>query len=284
MPAAVRVLHFSDIHVQVDYRNYPLRELGWRRSIAQIEFRLLKRANKFRRAAETVRQIVADAERLKVDHAILSGDLTGLGMDEEFRAARQALGPLAAPGRLTVVPGNHDRYTPADAQAFEKHFADLCDGDLPEYRNSGLYPYVRLVGNDLAVIGLNTARLAPAPGLVFGTVGAAQRTAVAKILEDHRLAGRAVLAVVHHAPRNRKGKPDLITHRLTDANDLLRMLPGPRYAVLFGHLHERYWHRATADRPHLIGAGSSTQAGVTGYWLIDIQNGQVSGATAVSLE
>lgn len=280
----MKVLHFSDIHVQVDYRGYSFRQLGWRRSLAQIEFRLLRRSNKFAKAAETVRRIAADAERLGVDHAVLSGDLTGLGMDAEFKAAREALGPLATDGRLSVIPGNHDRFTSEDENAFERHFSDLCRSDLPEYQQDGPFPFVRLVGEELAVVGFNTARLAPFPGLVFGGAGRRQREALDGILRDRRVAHRAVMVVVHHAPCDRKGRPDLITHRLTDADDILRMLSGPRHAMLFGHIHDRFWHKATSNRPHLIGAGSSTQAGVTGYWLIQVQNGQIAHADSVALE
>lgn len=283
MPA-VRVLHFSDIHVQIDYRSVPWRALGWRRAIAQIEMRLLRRADKFTDAARTVGRIVAAADRLGVEHAVCSGDLTGLGLPAEFEAARAALGPLATPERLTVIPGNHDRYTREHQGAFECHFGDLCHSDLPEHCRQGPYPFVRLVGAEAAVVAFSTARLAPFPGLVYGRVGEAQFDGLRAILADPRLSGRAVLAVVHHAPRDADGLPDLVTHRLLDADRLLAALPGPRHAVLFGHVHRRFWHQATSERPHLFGAGSSTQTGDTGYWLIDVRGGEVSGGVAVSLE
>jgi hypothetical protein len=70
---------------------------------------------------------------------------------------------------------------------------------------------------------------------------------------------------------------------LLDADALLELLPGPRFAVLHGHIHHRYHHPATATRPHLFCAGSSTQAGREGYWLIDVDGGTVRGGTAVAL-
>jgi hypothetical protein len=60
-------------------------------------------------------------------------------------------------------------------------------------------------------------------------------------------------------------------------------LPGPRFAVLHGHIHRRYHHPATAKRPHIFGAGSSTQHGREGCWLIDVAAGQISAARKVTL-
>jgi 3',5'-cyclic AMP phosphodiesterase CpdA len=279
----VKILHFSDIHIQVDNKT-PLWRMGWRRAMHQFEFSFLGRARKFERARQTVQRIIADAERLDVDHAVLSGDLTALGMPEEFRLAREALGSLATNGRLTIVPGNHDRLSWRDLRAFEEHFGDLCTSDLPEYQRPGPFPAVRLIGSDLAVVGLDSSRLPPFVGLVYGKVHGEQFDSLKAILADPRMAGRAILVVVHHAPRTRDGGKDLWTQRLFDDEKLLALLPGPRHALLFGHVHDRFWHRATEKTPHLFGAGSSTQAGMTGYWLIETNEGVVTDAQAVTLE
>ena len=139
---------------------------------------------------------------------------------------------------------------------------------------------MRLLGEGedaAAVIGLCSARLPPVPGLSFGRVGAAQLEGLRALVADPRLAGRAVLVVVHHAPLTHAGLADRAHHGLADAEALLSLLPGPRFAVLHGHIHRRYHHPATAARPHLFGAGSSTQAGLEGYWLIHTRGGQVLG-------
>jgi hypothetical protein len=83
---------------------------------------------------------------------------------------------------------------------------------------------------------------------------------------------------VHHAPLGAAGRPDSALHGLRDGARLLRLLKGPRFAVLHGHIHARYHHPATAERPHLFGAGSSTQAGREGYWLIEVADGCVQRA------
>src|SRR5215468_9876635 len=44
-----------------------------------------------------------------IDHVVVSGDVTDRGRAHEYARFEQLFAPLAAAGRLTVVPGNHDR-------------------------------------------------------------------------------------------------------------------------------------------------------------------------------
>jgi 3',5'-cyclic AMP phosphodiesterase CpdA len=218
---------------------------------------------------------------------VLSGDLTAYALEEEFAGARLALAPLAEnPTRLSVIPGNHDRYTPGSRRQsrFERHFGHLLQSDWPEYCREGPYPFVRVLGEEAVVVGLNSARAPAVPGFSFGKVGTAQLSALEALLGDHRLGNRAVLVAVHHAPLTARGRPDRLHHGLWDADRLLRLLPGPRFAVLFGHIHRRYHHEATTTRPHLFGAGSSTQAGRAGFWLIEVLQGQVTGGVQHTLD
>jgi hypothetical protein len=115
------------------------------------------------------------------------------------------------------------------------------------------------------------------PGIAYGRIGEAQLDGLEAIVKDPRLAGRALLVVVHHAPLTLRGRADSYLHGLRDAPALFKLLPGPRYAVLHGHIHHRYHHPATAERPHIFSAGSSTQRGREGYWLIEVKEGLVVG-------
>ncbi|MCP3103592.1 metallophosphoesterase [Myxococcus sp. K15C18031901] len=281
----MRIVHCSDVHITDDYFALPLHRLGWRRWVALAELTVGGRAKRYAQAPRALSAIARAAEAHAADHFILSGDLTAYALDSEFRGAREALGPLAGdPRRCTIIPGNHDVYTPGSFQKdrFARHFGHLLESDLPQYRREGAFPFVRLVGDGLAVVGLRSARVPPSPGLSFGVIGDAQLAGLEALLKDPRLEGRAVLVIVHHAPLNRKGAPDHWHHGLRDGEALLRLLPGPRYAVLHGHIHQRYHHPATAERPHLFGAGSSTEAGREGYWLIDVAHGQVVGGQALA--
>lgn len=276
----MRFLHCSDVHITEDYFALPLRKLGWRRWLALAELTVGGRAKAYSQAQRTLATIAGDARSQGADHFILSGDLTAYALEGEFRAARAALGPLGQdPRRCTVIPGNHDVFTPGSARSgrFALHFGHLLESDLPEYRREGAFPFVRLVGEGAAVVGLCSARVPLTPGLSYGVIGDAQLEGLAALLADSRLDGRAILVVVHHAPLTHLGRADRWSHGLRDAEKLLALLPGPRFAVLHGHIHQRYHHPATAGRPHIFGAGSSTQAGREGYWLIEVDQGVVVG-------
>jgi len=275
----MRFLHFSDVHVTADYARHSLLRLGWRRWIALGELTFGGRARAFARAPETIRRILEDATALEVDHAILSGDLTAYALPQEFQGAREALGEWAEdPRRFSVIPGNHDRYTPGAhrTRRFEQSFGNLLVSDLPDVAVEEGFPFVRLLGDRDAVIGLQSARVPYFPGLSYGIVGRRQREALAALVRRPELEGRAVLVVVHHAPFGALGKPDRLLHGLIDAPALLALLPGERFAVLHGHIHQRYHFPATEHRPHIFGAGSSTEAGHEGYWLIETSDGRIA--------
>jgi Icc-related predicted phosphoesterase len=276
----MKFLHCSDIHITQDYAAAPWLKLGWRRWMAMFELTVGGRATAYRDAAQTLQRIVREVERHKADHLLISGDITAYATDAEFRAAREALGAIADDRtRCSIVPGNHDYFTPnaVKTRRFEHHFGHLLTSDMPEYQREGAYPFVHLVGDEAAVVGLLSARLMPVPGMAYGWIGPAQLGGLRELLDDPRMRHRATLVMVHHGPLNAQGRPDSRMHGLVDADELLRMLPGPRFAVLHGHLHERYHHAATATRPHVFCAGSSTQRGHEGYWIVEVADGVIRG-------
>ncbi len=274
------ILHCSDVHITEDYSSVPWLRLGWRRWIAMLELKLGGRGKEYLQAREVLAQIIRDAPAHGAAHVVVSGDITAYGMESEFRGAREAMEPAAADkANCTVIPGNHDCYTPqviAD-RLFEKYFGHLLTSDWPEYATDGGFPFVRLLGAEVAVIGLRSAQVPPLPGLSYGVLGRKQLDALGKIVVDRRLDGRAVLVVVHHAPLTFSGRKDKWSHRLMDAEALFKLIPGPRFAILHGHIHRRYYHPATQYRPHIFCAGSSTQKGREGYWLVQASEGKVIG-------
>jgi 3',5'-cyclic AMP phosphodiesterase CpdA len=277
----VRFLHCSDIHVVGDYRGQSIFQLGWRRLPALAELKLRGRGRAFADSPQTIRTIVADVARHRADHLIVSGDLTGYALEEEFDGALAALGPITADKRrCTVIPGNHDTYTPGaiSDRRFERRFGHLLESDLPAYTREGPFPFVRLLDDGAAVVGLLSARVPLVPGFSFGVIGRRQLEGLEAAIADPALKDRAVLVVVHHAPLAKNGKPDKPLHGLVDCKRLFEIIHGPRFAVLHGHIHQRYHHPANPQRPHLFGAGSSTQAGREGYWLIDVRDGQFVGS------
>lgn len=232
----IRLLHFSDPHVQLPrWRERKLGELGPLRALATVE--LWKgRGREFDDALETLKQIVRDADRLRVDGVVCTGDLTQLAMEEEFALAAEALLPLGE--RLVCIPGNHDRYPLAGHvnELYEVYFPPL---PLPP-----------------GMVALDSCGRVCWPVITRGRLHAGQ------LGQD--FAGKIVL--VHHAPVR-----DWPWHELGGRAALLQATRGAA-AVLCGHVHRRF------RSGNVLCAGSSTQRGKEGYWLLGIDGGRLVSA------
>lgn len=55
------------------------------------------------------RALVAALQANRADHVVVTGDLTHQGSHEEYRRFLDIFSPLLDTGRLTLIPGNHDR-------------------------------------------------------------------------------------------------------------------------------------------------------------------------------
>src|ERR1700733_14769238 len=96
----MRLFHISDVHFQADIPLSRFPSLGWRRLVAQTEYRLLGRRKRFGDVAATVRRLLAEAEAWRADHLLVSGDLTAIALPEEFEEARATLAGWS--GRMTI--------------------------------------------------------------------------------------------------------------------------------------------------------------------------------------
>jgi 3',5'-cyclic AMP phosphodiesterase CpdA len=213
----------------------------------------------------------------------VSGDLTALALPEEFEAARNALQSWS--GRLTILPGNHDVYTPGAAREklFERTFEADLHSDFPDLCREGPYPIVKLLGAGAALIALSSARVPLCPGVATGWVGQTQREALAAILADARLARRAVLVAVHHGPYRPNGRRDRITHGLFDGLEVLAIAAkGGAKGLCHGHIHHRYRIDEPSQVP-VFCAGSSTQKGREGYWIFELDGETLRSAQPVWL-
>ena len=254
----MRHIHLSDLHHQLDWKRRSLWSSGWRGAPGRFELHALGRLGRFHNAHDNIRRLVDHALEAEPAQVLLTGDLTALGDPAELTEARALLAPLIDAGRLMLIPGNHDRYVEGAATpAFERVFADQLKSDFPEY---GGWPFVKLLGERHAVIGLDSTRgVSGWTHYFFGRIGAEQLAALERLLDDPRLARRTLLVMVHHGPHGPDGRHDWKESGLLDGKALMALLHDRPTVVLHGHSHERYWHRASGGVPHRLGAGSSTE-------------------------
>lgn len=244
------VAHFSDAHALSLEGVSPLSFLNKR--IAGGLNLLLKRRNKH--PVALFEALVDDLARDRPDHVVVSGDLTNLSLDPEFRRARGLLDRIGlAATEVSVVPGNHDVYVWAArlSRSFERLIGPYA---LSDGATEVTFPLVRVRG-ELAVIGLSTALPSPVP-FADGWVGRRQLERLDEALA--RTEGKFRLLVLHHPPvKNRHS----ILRGLRDRGALARLL-ARRGAELIVHGHEHRDVRAELPGPHgpipVIGVGSAT--------------------------
>ena len=232
------------------------------------------RLARFQSAAASWQRILEDIEHLEVDHVLFTGDLTAMGDGAEFDAVQASVRHLTTAGRLTVIPGNHDRYTDLPGQRhFERVFAGEIASAMPEHADEHGYPFVKMLGEDVALIGLDSTRVPGWSQYVVGRLGPSQLAALTKILDDPRLVGRTVHVLSHHGPLSPDGRREWQESALIDGPALLAVLENREVMLHHGHSHVRSWQKHNGEeRPHLFGGGSSTEPGREGYWVLDVED------------
>lgn len=195
----------------------------------------------FRRSKENLPQVLELlAEELKThawDQLVVTGDLSHLGLYEEFCWARIILDTMGPPEKLFVVPGNHDALVKSALPYFK---IGLEKGGVPLRTSIACkeltvpdYPVVR-VQSGVALIGLSSAQPTP-PFSARGRLGELQRSRLAEHLARFGAQGVFRIVLIHHPVVARQVSP---RKQLEDREDLAEILN--RHGaelVLHGHAH-----------------------------------------------
>jgi 3',5'-cyclic AMP phosphodiesterase CpdA len=277
----LRILHYSDVHVDVPISEVPLRDWLGKRLIGGINHTLRRRAL-FVNSRKKLAALARFATEERIDLAIGTGDFTILGTHAELAAASAAVAPMGdLPLGMITIPGNHDLYLHDSAreERFTKYFGKWTTTDRPDLASTDGWPLVRLVTERVAVVSVASARPNPEPWRSAGRIPDVQLRALGRILQDSEVMSRFVIVITHYAPRLWNGKPDAPLHGLENADDFLRVVaPLKHGVVLHGHVHRRYRLDLPGVSPPFLGAGSTTQEGREGLWMIQVADGH---ATAV---
>jgi 3',5'-cyclic AMP phosphodiesterase CpdA len=207
--------------------------------------------------ADTARRLCDSCIDYGVDHVVVTGDLTHRGRVADLEMFYEIFAPLERAGRLSVIPGNHDRNT------------EDCGGDLMKGR---LVNVVTRPG--LHVVCVDTT--GPQNRLVIESHGTLLSTTVQEIERAVDLApvGSLVVLLLHHhllpLPvetfgewiAEQVGWPHAEELRL--GHRLITRLRGRCDLILHGHRHVPGHVRMFEDtvRPlSVYNAGSSTELG-----------------------
>ena len=223
--------HISDPHLPLSPGvPRPFRMLAGKRLFAFLSWQMGKRQFHQKKALQA---ICDDIAPYRLDHLLVTGDLTNLALPEEFSAARAWLGRLGDPDRVSVVPGNHDLTVALPRQAGLAHWQPWMRGDADADNVTPAFPFIRRRGL-VAFINLSSAVATP-PLIASGRLGSGQIERVKKALQQTQQAGLFRVVALHHPPlagviSTRKGLQD--GHRFRE----MLAVTGAEL-VVHGHCH-----------------------------------------------
>jgi len=262
MKTELTFAQLSDPHLS-SLEDVRWRDLASKRLLGYLSWRKRRRAE---HRSEVLESMQRDLQLTAPEHLVITGDLTHIGLPDEFRQARRWLESLGAPTEVTVIPGNHDAYVET---RWENSFAYwqpwmVSDGILADNgREPGpgeVFPSLRVRG-PVAFIGLSSARPS-APFLATGRIGADQLERLGELLESTGRQGLFRVVLLHHPPVPGEEK---WRKRLTDASAFCRVIV--RYGaelVLHGHRHRAVQSRIEIPGTHVPVFGIPSASSIGG--------------------
>jgi 3',5'-cyclic AMP phosphodiesterase CpdA len=241
-----RIAHLSDAHV-LDPRPSRTRP-GWS---MRVRFLSLGRPLDAEGRRRKLQRSLATARQVGASHVVVSGDLTEIGTPGEYETLADVLHESGfAPERITLVPGNHDVYSTADAWSWAMH------GPLAAYApTSAAEPGKVIDLGAAAILPVNCTFHQPVTRSA-GILADDAMDTIARRAADLALAGKPLLLVQHHPPFVRKTSALHWIDGLVGATRLMTILESFRNLfVLHGHLHH------IVDR--VIGTGVARILGAT---------------------
>ena len=259
----MKLAHYSDIHIT----HFPLSgKPALKRLAAVASYTLAGRGKHFEHSDERIARLLEDVDAQGVDHALCTGDLTGVSTEAEFAKVAELFGPrLQQPARLTVIPGNHDRYVRGTEGLFGQYFGALSEG--------AKFPFLKHVTSEVSIVAIDVARptsLIDSSGLC----GPKQRDALLGLLTDASLKNRFVVLAMHYGLLRAEGQRDSRPHGLRDDLEVMALIDRDDVSldlVLHGHMHRPYVVKT--KKRTIINAGSATDLHVKqgcGYNVYDI--------------
>lgn len=185
-----KLAHLSDPHLG-PLAEFSLHQLIGKRATGYVNWR---RKRRHAHDMDILARIVADIHAQAPDHVACTGDVSHIGLPNEFRTAVAFLDSLGPRETVSFVPGNHDAYARSSLKALAALLAPWSGSD----DGAGGYPWYRRRG-PLALIGVSSA-VPTLPLMATGRVGPEQTGRTGALLERARDEGLIRVVLIHHPP------------------------------------------------------------------------------------
>ncbi len=184
--------------------------------------------------SEIFEAMIEDLNQQEVDHVLVTGDITNVALDEEFRFARELFkGFSLGPENITVLPGNHDAYVQVGATYFTSHFGEYFASDA-SHQEGHLWPCIRRRG-PVSIFGLSTSLQTPW-FTAYGVIGDEQLGRLRTALMAPEFEDTLRLVAIHHSPAEPRARSRV--RGLRDRAKLYTVLKeAGAELILHGHEH-----------------------------------------------
>ncbi len=240
MPKSTVVVHVSDFHFcDMSISMGDLKEkhgIMSKRSIGWLNHRI-RRKRQF--IPEIQDRIISLLSQMKWDHLVISGDLTTLALEQEFKTAKDKIIPLMKKGNIILTPGNHDRYVKSvfKPDLLVKYFGDCFPFNKIQPQNNGINIFE--LDEQTVLLELDMS----IPRSFFSSKGK-----IRVDLEKHRdilykkYRNRLKIVVGHYPAFLPPGESEGYLHSLEKIKDLQKFLMECHVDLyLHGHIHKT-WH------------------------------------------
>ncbi len=244
------IIHISDLHFHTYPQNF--QDCGSKRILGMANL-LFRRARQY--PLQRAKMLVSQIQNMKWDHLVISGDLTQLSLEAEFALARETLGPLLKDRkRVTIIPGNHDRYVRQNKAKdyYKQHFGEFFgDEEI----------HVKKLNSDWVIVGWDSAH----PNDLFTASGTVRRSTI-QATENllGNLPEKTRFIIVNHYPLTfPEGWEVDHSHELYNlvpVREWMMRYPNIRL-YLHGHIHRNWQHRllrGSSPELLLLNSASST--------------------------
>ena len=230
------IIHISDLH----FHKYPKKFYEWKsKRFLGVANTFFRRARQFPlyRAKKLVKQI----SKMKWDHLVISGDLTQLSLESEFSLARETFDPLLKNNtRVTIIPGNHDRYVSEtfSDDLFKKYFGVFFGKEEVHSLE---------INSDWVIIGWDSVH----PNDLFTASGTVRRSTIIETEKIIRsFSKNKKFIIVNHYPLTFP-----INWKFDHSHELYNLLPVQKWILRFpqirlylhGHIHKNWVHNLSRE-------------------------------------
>lgn len=266
----MKILHLSDLHFPT---SLPFFQLKGKMFVGYLNYNLRRKSKYPKKVLDSILTFIQETNP---DAIVVSGDLTNVSHEEEFKKAKKILNELPLE-KVFYIPGNHDRYvkeSSGENALYERYFSEFSGESISHNKS---YIRIKKIQN-LHFVGWDSSvplSILNAHGWIHPEIV----TQTKRFLSEKKITN--YILVCHHPIWNPSDKQETVHHKLLNREEIVSLLKEqPPLVYLHGHVHTNWVKFPGEELPYyVINSASSTRLSdvkhESGFHLLEIQKQKV---------